>query len=164
MKKLWAPWRMEYIQGPREDECIFCVRDLPDEDEERLVLFRAEHCFVMMNRFPYSNGHLLVLPFRHLHNHNELTQEEVWEIHQCMLLCQESLENICFAQGFNVGWNIGVASGAGVADHIHLHIVPRWPGDTNFMPVLADVRVVPQHLEATYGQLAEFFRTSSLES
>jgi ATP adenylyltransferase len=157
MEKLWAPWRLEYIQGPEADRCVFCLNDDSAEDQSRLVLMRGEHSFVIMNRFPYSNGHLMVAPYRHIGEQATLEREEVWETHSLMVLCQDVLREVCSAQGFNIGWNIGQVAGAGIADHIHLHVVPRWQGDTNFMPVLADVRVVPQHLDTTWNHLRRAF-------
>lgn len=160
--QLWAPWRMEYIQGPENDCCIFCVGDDLAEDKSRLVVARGEHSYVIMNRYPYSNGHLMISPYRHLSDSAELEDHEILEIHQLMVLSQKVLRDVCAAQGFNIGWNIGQASGAGIADHIHMHIVPRWVGDSNFMTVLADTRVIPQHIERTYSLLAKAFSQFSL--
>ena len=157
MDRLWAPWRLEYIQGPENDSCIFCIDEDPAEDQVHLVVARGEHSYVMMNRYPYSNGHMMVAPYRHLSDSAELENCEVIEIHQLMVRCQTVLRKVCAAQGFNIGWNIGQASGAGIADHIHMHVVPRWAGDSNFMPILADTRVIPQHLERTYTLLATAF-------
>ncbi len=157
MDRLWAPWRLEYIQGPEDDCCIFCVDEDPAEDQSRLIVMRGECSYVIMNRYPYSNGHLMVSPYRHLSDPAELVNREILEIHQLMVRSQSVLRDVCAAQGFNVGWNIGKAAGAGIADHIHMHIVPRWSGDSNFMPILADTRVIPQHLERTYALLAKAF-------
>ena len=157
MERLWAPWRLEYILGDDNDRCIFCLEESREEDEVRLVLKRSEFAYVIMNRFPYSNGHLMVAPYRHLSRHSELSDNEVMDIHRLMVCCEEVLADCCSAQGFNVGWNVGEAAGAGIADHLHLHVVPRWQGDTNFMPIFADVRVIPQHLEQTYRQLKRAF-------
>ncbi|MCF6238878.1 MAG: HIT domain-containing protein [Candidatus Marinimicrobia bacterium] len=157
MDRLWAPWRLEYIQGPEDDCCIFCVDEDPAEDQSRLIVERGEYSYVIMNRYPYSNGHLMVSPYRHLSDPGELEEREVLEIHQLMVCSQRILREVCAAQGFNVGWNIGQAAGAGIADHIHMHIVPRWRGDSNFMPILADTRVIPQHIERTYTLLAKAF-------
>jgi len=154
MERLWAPWRLEYVQSTSSNRCVFCLGSVAD-DEARLVLLRGQHCFIMMNRFPYSNGHLMVAPIRHVADLGLLNAAEVAELHQLTVLGQRVLRDICRAQGFNVGMNLGQVAGAGVADHLHQHIVPRWAGDTNFMPVFADVRVIPQHLEATYLQLRE---------
>jgi ATP adenylyltransferase len=162
MEKLWAPWRMEYLKSTAKGECIFCIRDLPDEDQTRLVLFRGQHSFVIMNRYPYSNGHLMVAPYRHLADPAVLSAEEALEMHRLTVACQTMLRSSCGAQGFNLGMNIGEAAGAGIAEHVHQHIVPRWCGDTNFMPIFADVRVIPEHLEATWLQLRECFARFSL--
>jgi ATP adenylyltransferase len=157
MDRLWAPWRLEYIQGPGDNCCIFCLDESSAEDQARLVVVRGEDSYVIMNRYPYSNGHLMVSPYRHVSDPASLESAEVLEIHQLMIRCQLVLREVCAAQGFNVGWNIGPAAGAGIADHIHMHIVPRWAGDVNFMPILADTRVIPQHIEKTYALLAKAF-------
>jgi len=159
MKFLWAPWRMEYIAAPKGNECIFCLPAVPAEDPKRLVLHRGERAFVIMNRFPYSNGHLMIAPFRHVADLEELRAEEMAEMHVLLVKCRKVLGQVMSPQGFNVGMNLGEIAGAGIADHLHLHIVPRWSGDTNFMPVFADVRVVPQHLEATFELLVKGFRS-----
>ena len=158
MKQLWAPWRMEYILG--EDKpagCIFCP--WPDEDlQARLILFSGRLTRIMMNKFPYINGHLLVSPLRHVPGLIDLSQEELLDL---MLKVRQSLEMLKKAMnphGFNVGLNLGVVAGAGVESHVHFHIVPRWQGDTNFVPVFADVRVIPEHFQATYQKLLPFFR------
>ena len=160
MKQLWAPWRMAYISG-KDDEnaegCVFCVRDIRGEDRQRLILHRGEHAFVIMNKYPYSNGHLMVAPYRHLAELNGLSDAEALEMHHLLVHCRNVLQEECLPHGFNIGMNLGQVAGAGVADHLHLHIVPRWSGDTNFMPVFADVRVIPQHLDATYEYLAQAF-------
>lgn len=156
MRQLWAPWRLAYIQGQSEccaEGCIFCVRDIAGEDGERLILYRGEHAFIVMNKYPYSNGHLMVAPYRHTTDIASLSSEEALEMHRLLVLAQEVLQQEVAAQGFNIGMNLGQIAGAGIADHLHMHIVPRWSGDTNFMPVFADVRIIPQHLEATYELL-----------
>ncbi|MDT8441465.1 MAG: HIT domain-containing protein [Desulfuromonadales bacterium] len=155
MKKLWAPWRLEYVGKDDAGPCVFCLEDDPAQDAARRVLLRGRHSFVIMNRYPYSNGHLLVVPYRHLDMPADFTAEEVLEVHQLMVLCQSLLREACAAQGFNIGWNIGRVAGAGITDHLHLHVVPRWSGDTNYLPVLADVRVIPQHLDDTYALLKQ---------
>jgi len=160
MDQLWAPWRLEYIQGPGDNCCIFCLDTDPADDQARLIVARGEHCYVIMNRYPYSNGHLMVSPYRHLSDPADLENHEVLEIHQLMVRSQSVLRDVCAAQGFNVGWNLGHVAGAGITDHIHMHIVPRWAGDSNFMPILADIRVIPQHIEKTYALLARAFLES----
>lgn len=157
MDCLWAPWRMEYLQQPESEGCVFCLANDRSEDPARLVVCRGASGYVMMNRYPYANGHLLVVPFRHLSDPAELTAAEVQDLHAFMVESQRVLRRTCGAQGFNVGWNFGRVAGAGIAEHIHMHIVPRWAGDNNFMPVLADVRVIPQHIEKTRTLLAGAF-------
>jgi ATP adenylyltransferase len=157
MERLWAPWRLEYIQSPEAEGCIFCLGESIVEDQARLVVTRGMHSFVIMNRYPYSNGHLMISPFRHASDLSEIQDHEILEIHRLTILSQKVLHGVCAAQGFNIGWNIGKAAGAGIADHIHMHIVPRWAGDSNFMPILADTRVIPQHIERTYTLLADAF-------
>ena len=159
MKQLWAPWRMAYIEEPASDGCIFCVKDIVDDDRKRLILKRGEGAFVMMNKFPYSNAHLLIAPYRHTADMNKLTDLERLNIFQLLALSQDVLGKIFQPEGFNIGMNLGKVAGAGVAEHLHFHIVPRWSGDTNFMPVFSDVRVIPQHLETTFEKLAEGFST-----
>lgn len=155
--QLWAPWRLEYILGEAEKHCIFCVRERCDEDLSRQILARGEHAFVLLNKYPYTNGHLMVAPYRHTADHAELSAAEVQEMHQLLVLARDVLQETLSPQGFNLGMNLGLAAGAGVADHLHQHLVPRWVGDTNFMPVLDDVRVIPQHLERTYQLLQPLF-------
>jgi ATP adenylyltransferase len=162
MDRLWAPWRLEYIQGPEDDCCIFCIDEDPAEDQSRLIVVRGEYSYVIMNRYPYSNGHLMVSPYRHLSDLADMGDHEILEIHQLSVQSQKVLRGVCAAQGFNIGWNIGQASGAGIVDHVHMHIVPRWTGDSNFMPVLAGTRVIPQHIERTYSLLVKAFSEFSL--
>jgi len=164
MKQLWAPWRMAYIQGDDKhvsQGCIFCIENRRYEDAERLILHRGKLAFVIMNRYPYSNGHLMVAPYRHVSDLGMLTAEETVEIHRLIVLCRDVLRHCFSPQGFNIGINCGQVAGAGVEDHLHQHIVPRWSGDTNFMPIFADVRVIPQHLEQTYRLLHDAFSTLS---
>ena len=162
MKQLWAPWRMEYLQSDGSQQCIFCIGDKTGEDRERLILFRGAFGFVIMNHYPYSNGHLMVAPYRHLADPGGLTADEALEMHSLTVASQTILRQAFGAEGFNLGMNIGAPAGAGVVGHIHQHIVPRWSGDNNFMPVLADVRVIPEHLASTYQRLSEAFARFSL--
>lgn len=157
MERLWAPWRLEYIVGEKTEGCIFCDFPKRQEDQTNKILCRGDHAFVMMNAFPYSNGHLLVAPYRHMGDVSELTAQESLEIMQLVQKCCRVLRGMCRPDGFNVGMNLGAAGGAGIADHIHMHIVPRWVGDTNFMPVCADVKVIPEALDTTYNKLKEQF-------
>lgn len=155
MNRLWAPWRLEYIQtADEQDGCVFCrARDL--DDEAGLVVRRGERAFVLLNRYPYSSGHLMVAPYRHVGDFRELDAGEAAEIHALAAAALGALAESMGPQGFNLGWNLGRVAGAGIVDHVHEHVVPRWGGDTNFMPVLADVKVMPEALEATRRKLAE---------
>lgn len=155
MKRLWAPWRMEYILQTRLPDCFLCEAVHSGNDEENFVLERGEHAFLIMNRYPYNNGHLMVAPYQHADALEALPRETLLEI---MEMCSSScvmLQKAIKPQGFNVGFNIGAAAGAGLKEHLHLHIVPRWEGDTNFMPVLANTKVIPQTLGELWRQLKE---------
>jgi ATP adenylyltransferase len=153
-RQLWAPWRLEYISSADEQEgCVFCVAQAGD-DEASLVVHRGRSAFVLLNKFPYSSGHLMVASYRHVGEFGELTDEEALEIHRLASQGIGALAQTFAPQGYNIGWNLGRIAGAGVVDHVHLHVVPRWAGDTNFMPVLADIKVLPEHLVETRGKLA----------
>ena len=153
-EQLWAPWRLEYIKGADEQPgCVFCDAAVGD-DEEKLVIRRGKRAFVLLNKFPYSSGHLMVAPFRHVGDFADLADDEALEVHGLAPQGLAALAEVYRPQGFNLGWNLGRVAGAGVVDHIHLHVVPRWAGDTNFMPVLADVKVIPEHLAETRRRLA----------
>lgn len=154
---LWAPWRAEYVGRARAGGCIFCAfREAPD-DPESLVVAAGRHALVALNRFPYTSGHLMVAPLRHVGRIEDLAEEESSEIWRFTVRAKRTLDTLAHPDGYNVGWNLGSAAGAGVADHLHQHIVPRWCGDTNFMPVLGDVRVISEHLEKTRLALREEF-------
>ena len=154
-KPLWAPWRLEYIQQADELEgCVFCLEASSDlADSGSLLVRRGASTIVVLNKFPYSSGHLLVAPVRHVGELAELTEEEALEVHAQAVASVEALGRVYGPAGFNLGWNLGRAAGAGIVDHVHLHVVPRWHGDTNFMPVLADVKVLPEHLLETRDRL-----------
>jgi ATP adenylyltransferase len=159
-KQLWAPWRLEYIAAADEqDGCIFCLA-AGGSDEDGLVVNRGTSAFVLMNKYPYSSGHLLVAPYRHVAEVGELTDGEVLEIHRLAASGMGALAETFGPQGYNLGWNLGRIAGAGITDHVHLHVVPRWAGDTNFMPVLADVKVLPEHLDDTRTKLAAIWPRS----
>lgn len=156
MRQLWAPWRMTYIGSDApNDQCVFCAAAAAQDDEARLVLARGERCFALMNIYPYNNGHLMISPYAHQPSILELDAATLTEMmmlaQRCVRACQEAIG----AQGFNIGINQGTVAGAGIVDHVHLHVVPRWGGDTNFMPVLADVKIMPDYLENTYRQIRE---------
>ena len=156
-EQLWAPWRLEYVQKADElPGCVFCLA-AEGEDEERLVVHRGRTAFVLLNRFPYASGHFMVAPLRHEGDFGALEDAEALEIHRLAAQGIGALAQVFASQGYNVGWNLGRVAGAGVVDHVHLHVVPRWVGDTNFMPVLADVKVLPEHLVETRAKLAEIW-------
>jgi len=151
-KPLWAPWRLEYVEHADERHgCIFC------EPEDELVLTRGARGFLLLNRYPYSAGHLMAAPFRHVGSFGELTDDEALELHGLAAAAIAALEAEYRPDGHNLGWNLGRSAGAGVVDHVHLHVVPRWAGDTNFMPVLADTKVIPEALAATADRLRPHF-------
>ncbi|KUH33575.1 HIT family hydrolase [Thermococcus celericrescens] len=153
MKTLWAPWRIEYIRSPKHDGCIFCDFPKENRDRERLILYRGKHCFIIMNNYPYNPGHVMIAPYRHVGRWEDLTEEELLEIMKLSQLMIKALKKTMNPQGFNMGVNLGRVAGAGIDDHVHLHIVPRWNGDTNFMPVIADTKVIPESLEEAYDEL-----------
>jgi ATP adenylyltransferase len=154
VEQLWAPWRLEYVAAADSATgCVFCDA-LAGDDEERLVVHRGERAFVLLNRFPYSSGHFMVAPVRHTGDLGDLGDDEVLEIHRLAADGLAALRELYSPDGSNLGWNLGRVAGAGIVDHVHLHVVPRWAGDTNFMPVLADVKVLPEHLQATRERLA----------
>ena len=156
MKQIWAPWRLEYIAGADEQEgCVFCSAIAADDDEAALVVHRGRDATVILNKYPYASGHFMVAPNRHVGDFGELSDEEALEIHRLAQSGIGALAQVYEPQGYNAGWNLGRIAGAGVVDHVHLHVVPRWAGDTNFMPVLADVKVMPEHLGATRAKLAD---------
>lgn len=154
MKTMWAPWRMEYILGDKDKGCIFC-KALSENDD--LTLFKGKGTMVVMNKYPYINGHLLVAPVRHLSSLGSLDKEEMGELLLAVERSIAILKKVMNPDGFNVGLNLGRVAGAGVEEHLHFHIVPRWFGDTNALTVFADVRVIPEHIQATYSNLKPEF-------
>jgi ATP adenylyltransferase len=155
MERLWAPWRMSYIAKLSDpSECFLCVAAAdPAKDDENFVIWRGEHSFCIVNLYPYNNGHLMVAPFRHDGDPGALTRDESADLWAGIVRAQRLLKKVMNPQGFNIGMNIGKTAGAGVAEHLHVHLVPRWEGDTNYMPVLADTKIVPQALSDLYKQL-----------
>lgn len=152
---------MEYIVKDKSEECIFCVLPKENKDAKNKILFRGEESFVILNIFPYNNGHIMISPYRHIACITKLSEKELIETTRLIQKSIELLRNVYNPDGFNVGYNIGKVAGAGYDEHIHAHIVPRWSGDTNFMPVLADTKIHPEHLESTYERLyAEFLKIS----
>lgn len=157
---LWAPWRMEYIRGPKEQGCIFCryPAEDPARHRERLVLCARPDVFVMLNRYPFASAHLMVLPRRHVSDLDGLSRDEHVALFEMVRDAVGVLKKAVNAEGFNVGINLGAPAGAGIAEHLHVHVVPRWRGDMNFMPVVADVRVMPEALDETWARLEPLFR------
>ena len=161
MKHLWAPWRMEYIGGEQPPGCLFCrVIENPDDKDAELVVWRPEDAIVIMNKFPYNPGHAIVAPKAHVPGLEELDDNQTTHLMRALRRTIEVLRRTLTPNGFNVGANIGHAAGAGIPDHVHLHVVPRWDGDTNFMPVIDDVKVVPEALAQTAAKLREAFSKS----
>ena len=164
MKKLWAPWRLEFILNPqkqkpktRRGESIFATLSRQNPSYKNLLLYKGQTAFVLMNKFPYSNGHLLVLPLRQVNDLAKLNAEEHTELGQLMAVSTRILKKVLRPEGFNIGLNLGKAAGAGILDHLHYHIVPRWSGDTNFMPIFAETKVLPEHLRVTYEKIKKEF-------
>jgi ATP adenylyltransferase len=154
MDRIWAPWRMEYVAGekdPRESACFLCIDE--KNDGSSLVLLRRTQAFVVMNRYPYSNGHVMIVPNRHVGRVEDLTDEELLDMMGLVRILSSTLKEELNAEGLNVGINMGKAAGAGLEEHIHIHMVPRWFGDTNFMPVFGETKVISEHLYATYRRL-----------
>jgi len=161
MKVVWAPWRMEYVGSDQAGEgCIFCPGDDHTQDEKKLILYRGKWSIVLMNRFPYSNGHLLIAPVRHTCSFEFLSPDEKLDLLNMVERSVSVLNKVMDPAGFNIGMNLGKAAGAGVEDHMHFHIVPRWSGDTNYMTVIGEVRIIPEHIQATYQKLLPFFKES----
>ena len=154
MKQIWAPWRMKYVEGKiKENDCILCSRPAMDDDTENLILFRGVHAYAILNLFPYTNGHTMIVPFKHqasLEDLDEITRNEIMQLTTTAVTV---IRNVYNAEAFNIGINIGEAAGAGIAEHIHVHIVPRWTGDTSFMTTSAETRVLPETIEKSYQRL-----------
>ena len=155
MDRLWTPWRMQYIMSDKDEGCIFCDKIKEENDEQNFILYRGDSCFIIMNIFPYNNGHIMIAPYRHVAKFTELNDGESSGIMELIKRSEELLSEALKPEGFNIGANLGRCAGAGVIGHVHIHIVPRWGGDTNFMPVLADTKVYPEMLEETYKRLAD---------
>ena len=157
MRQIWAPWRMEYIQMEKPQGCILCEKPAQNNDAANYILYRGDKNFIIMNIYPYNPGHLMIAPYRHVANLEELADEERHEHIDIVSRSIGVLRQVFDPAGFNLGTNIGKVAGAGIADHVHTHVVPRWQGDVNFMPVLADTRVIPEALAETYQKLKDKF-------
>ena len=153
MERIWAPWRIQYIQIEKPEGCILCEKPEQNKDALNYILYRGDKNFIILNSYPYNPGHLMVAPYRHVTSLEELTEEERHEHFEIVTRSIRVLRQVFNPGGFNIGINVGKAAGAGIEDHVHTHIVPRWQGDTNFMPVLSDIRVLPEALAETYKKL-----------
>lgn len=153
MKRLWSPWRLEYLMAPKTEGCIFCHAAEGGDDRESLILQRGERAFLILNRFPYNNGHFMVVPYVHVPSLEDLDAPTLTEMMLLLNRGLAALRTTMYPDGFNVGANLGQVAGAGIEDHVHIHAVPRWAGDTNFMPVVGDMRVIPQTWLQTYDDL-----------
>ncbi len=152
MKILWAPWRIKYILGKKEG-CIFCDKVKENKDRENYILLRGKNAFVILNTFPYNNGHLMVAPYKHVPDLDGLEESELAELMRLVKTCTQILKKTLNPEGFNIGANLGKVAGAGVEGHIHIHIVPRWEGDTSFISTVGDTKIIPESLDDTYGKL-----------
>ncbi|OQX95809.1 HIT family hydrolase [candidate division KSB1 bacterium 4572_119] len=159
MKHLWAPWRIKYIEKVKDGEegCIFCDKPSAKDDRKNLILYRGKTCFVLMNLYPYNNAHLMVVPYNHISDISQLNEKERLELMELLALCKDVITESMKPHGFNIGMNLGEVAGAGVKDHLHFHIVPRWSGDTNFMPVFGKTKVISEGLEQTWEKLKKLF-------
>ena len=157
MERIWAPWRIEYIQMEKPEGCILCDKPKEDDDTSNYILYRGDKNFIIMNSYPYNPGHLMIAPYRHVANLEELSDEELHEHWQIVNRSLKILREVFNPGGFNIGINMGKVAGVGIEGHVHTHIVPRWQGDTNFMPVISDVRVIPEALAETYKKLKDKF-------
>ncbi len=153
MERLWSPWRMEYIMSRKGEGCIFCEKIADNDDKANHILHRGEKCYVMLNLYPYNNGHLMVIPYQHAPSPEQLEEDELIEMMLMVNMSLETLRRAMHPDGFNVGINVGKAAGAGIEGHVHIHIVPRWKADTNFMPVFSNTRVIPELMDDTYRKL-----------
>jgi ATP adenylyltransferase len=158
VKPLWTPWRMAYIKSNKEMGCIFCQKPQEDKSKENYILHRSRDVYVIMNKYPYNNGHLMIVPYRHVPSLKDLQEEELNELARVVKKCEIALEESLHPDGFNIGINLGKAAGAGFAEHIHVHIVPRYFGDTNFMAAIGETKTIPELLTSTYQKLLPYFK------
>lgn len=155
MDHLWSPWRYQYVSTAKPTSaCIFCEKSKDDQDERNLILHRGAHNFILLNLFPYTSGHLMIAPYAHVATLEEAEENIVTEMMLLTRLAQKNLHTAYQAPGFNLGMNIGSSAGAGIAGHIHMHVLPRWSGDVNFMTTVGETRVIPEHVEETYRKLS----------
>lgn len=161
MERLWAPWRLEYIKSTQEEDqgCIFCEKPSENNDKTNHIVYRSSHCFVIMNKYPYNNGHLMVVPYLHESDLTKLPDEVLLNIQHLLQLSVKALNNTMQPHGINIGVNLGQSAGAGIVDHLHYHMVPRWNGDTNYMPILAGTKVISESLDDSWDKLNEAFQS-----
>ena len=157
MDQLWAPWRLEFVKQEKPQGCIFCLFPADTKDEANLVLGRSTNSFVMLNKFPYNNGHLMVIPRRHTADLARLPSDEFSDLHRLLQTAVSVVEEAYQPHGMNVGMNLGKTAGAGIADHLHYHVVPRWEGDTNFMPVVSETKVMIEHVKTSFARMRPIF-------
>lgn len=158
MKRLWSPWRIKYILSPKSPNCVLCEKMADNRDRENYILYRSSKGCIMLNLYPYNSGHLMVVPLKHVPSLEHLDQDELLDLMNLTVKGIEALRSALKPEGFNIGINIGKAAGAGIVDHVHIHIVPRWEGDTNFMAVMAETKVIPELLDQTYDRLIGCFK------
>ncbi|MDY6915852.1 MAG: HIT domain-containing protein [Candidatus Cloacimonadota bacterium] len=156
-KVLHSPWRLKYILSKKGKDCIFCINSSTKNDQKHLIIHRSKHSYVIMNMYPYNNGHIMAIPYRHVNSLTKLNKEEIDDLFETVQKCEKALRNIYEPGGINIGLNLGKAAGAGIDEHLHVHIVPRWEGDVNFMNVIGGIRVVPESFESVYIKLKEQF-------
>jgi ATP adenylyltransferase len=158
MKQIWAPWRIKYILEPKSNKCIFCIKKTKDYRKRHLILTESKHSFIMLNKYPYTAGHLMVIPRRHLPNLDEFTHDEISDFFLLVRFASQALNKAINPDGFNLGANLGKSAGAGTEEHFHFHIVARWNGDHNFLPVISNTMAIPEYLGDTYRRLLPFFQ------
>jgi len=157
VKVIWAPWRIEYVLSEKPKECLFCENPKKNNDREFLILYRARNTYVIMNKYPYNNGHLMVVPYIHTSSFDGLSPEILSELMETAKFAVDCIKKAMRPEGFNIGLNFGKVAGAGIDEHMHVHIVPRWAGDMSFMTILDEIRVIPEHVLATYDKLQPIF-------
>ncbi|MEM1524512.1 MAG: HIT domain-containing protein [Nitrososphaerales archaeon] len=157
MKRIFAPWRIEYIKSEKPKVCIFCEKPKENKDEENYIIYRGVNNFVILNSYPYNPGHLMIVPYKHISSLEDLNEKERNEHFEILIKVIKILKEVMKPDGFNIGMNLGEGAGAGIKDHIHTHVVPRWKEDTNYMPVIANTKVVVEALNSTYKKLKEYF-------
>ncbi len=153
MDRLWAPWRINYINQTKKKGCILCNILNEKKDKKNFIIFRSSYCFAVLNTYPYNNGHIMIVPNRHIKSLEKLKDNELLNINKSLIKIKSALKKVLNPGGFNIGMNIGSIAGAGIAKHLHLHIVPRWQGDTNFMPIMANTKIISQSLKELYVML-----------